>query len=595
MEHKKKKYSTLVLKQISSTKEYLNTLSVQISHNNNLLNWFKGLCAQLTKLIVLLTDFHKIIDKNIEYKETLLLYLHQLLTILSLLINIFVRESALDQPLSEIRFFCKKQMLWSLDGIFETITKNSYLQNSKANFISWMDIAIEKINLIDFVNVEQASMDFNETKKIFEEVLSHAMSLAQVTLEEEYKMIRGSSQTVLDALGSLSKEMNKIKPNTAMLNLFVDTCKNKLCALEHKVNTAVLKLSLKVFSEYTLPLEAIHNFCFDKTNKGDQEKLDELIVEFDLHVDRLLQIGLFAISCSSCPNNCSKIRSSMASLEALETELVPAFTSVLLDFNLSNSHLALLLKDHWINQAQILQRLIYLIIDPSAFCEVIFEENKLLIDEMLDTFKVHFILNENCFKKFMRQSNILMDFMTIILEEEQEINIEDVKGVLTEFKYVLHEVQSAYDILPQKKTSYMRILKRCKILLKSIKYLWNCFIDENQSVSIKEKCYGDKSPVTDHSTNLDYIVARGQQILKDRSILYRTEIKNGTFKMHNQGDNSSYVNGTKLMSSLKLVHLRNRTFINSNKTSTKLQMSDILNELNNLTHVSLNKTVHIKK
>lgn len=42
MEHKKKKYSTLVLKQISSTKEYLNTLSVQISHNNNLLNWFKA-------------------------------------------------------------------------------------------------------------------------------------------------------------------------------------------------------------------------------------------------------------------------------------------------------------------------------------------------------------------------------------------------------------------------------------------------------------------------------------------------------------------------------------------------------------------------
>lgn len=66
----------------------------------------------------------------------------------------------------------------------------------------------------------------------------------------------------------------------------------------------------------------------------------------------------------------------MASLEALETELVPAFTSVLLDFNLSNSHLALLLKDHWINQAQILQRLIYLIIDPSAFCEVKFIQIK---------------------------------------------------------------------------------------------------------------------------------------------------------------------------------------------------------------------------
>lgn len=72
------------------------------------------MCAQLTKLIVLLTDFHKIIDKNIEYKETLLLYLHQLLTILSLLINIFVRESELDQPLS-VSFILFIYFLFSIE------------------------------------------------------------------------------------------------------------------------------------------------------------------------------------------------------------------------------------------------------------------------------------------------------------------------------------------------------------------------------------------------------------------------------------------------------------------------------------------------
>lgn len=79
-----------------------------------------------------------------------------------------------------------------------------------------------------------------------------------------------------------------------MCNLSVDSCYDKICALERKVNACVLRLSLKVFSCYLEPLEKLNDCCFTKLVKS--EALDDVIVEFDFHVDRIVQIGLFAIS-----------------------------------------------------------------------------------------------------------------------------------------------------------------------------------------------------------------------------------------------------------------------------------------------------------
>lgn len=84
-----------------------------------------------------------------------------------------------------------------------------------------------------------------------------------------------------------------------MVNLFADSCNDKLCALESKVNTAVLRLSLQVFSEYTQALQEIHDFCFNRENRGQTDKLDVLVADFDMHIDRIMQIGLFAVSVTS--------------------------------------------------------------------------------------------------------------------------------------------------------------------------------------------------------------------------------------------------------------------------------------------------------
>lgn len=101
---------------------------------------------------------------------------------------------------------------------------------------------------------------------------------------------------------SLTNEFTKNTRNLGMCKLFVDVCNDKLCALERCVNIAVLKLSLKVFSDFTRPLEKLQKFCSSQAAKSESE-LDSLVASFDLHVDRLMQIGFFAVSCSSHTNS----------------------------------------------------------------------------------------------------------------------------------------------------------------------------------------------------------------------------------------------------------------------------------------------------
>lgn len=103
---------------------------------------------------------------------------------------------------------------------------------------------------------------------------------------------------MLEALEALETEIRKNEWNIAMCNLFVDVCNDKLCVLENKINVTVLKLCLSVFCDYKTPLECLHSFCLSDAEKTEAE-VDNLVAEFDLHVDKLMQIGFFAVACST--------------------------------------------------------------------------------------------------------------------------------------------------------------------------------------------------------------------------------------------------------------------------------------------------------
>lgn len=97
---------------------------------------------------------------------------------------------------------------------------------------------------------------------------------------------------------SLTKEIEQKTWQPTMCKLFVDVCNDKLCILERRINTTVLKLCLTTFSDYKNALERLHLYCLSENEKTETE-IDNLVAEFDLIVDKLMQIGFFAVACST--------------------------------------------------------------------------------------------------------------------------------------------------------------------------------------------------------------------------------------------------------------------------------------------------------
>lgn len=78
---------------------------------------------------------------------------------------------------------------------------NKSILDLSGSFIKWMDSALDKIAEIDTSkSKEVVKAVCNDAKALFEEVLCHAMSIAQVALQEDCKIIRGSSQTVISSV-----------------------------------------------------------------------------------------------------------------------------------------------------------------------------------------------------------------------------------------------------------------------------------------------------------------------------------------------------------------------------------------------------------
>ncbi|XP_056632554.1 serendipity locus protein alpha isoform X1 [Diorhabda sublineata] len=585
MECQLKISADLVSKQIALIKESLFSLTVYVCHRNGLLHWFQQLCNQITKLILYLTDICKNENTEVAFKETILVHIQQQVTFLSLCINVFVKESEVNLIFSEVRNFCKKQMLFSLEEIDRALKGIFRSDFRKGNFIKCIDSALEMINDIDYENnKQQAKATFLHSKILFEEVLSHAMTIAQVTLPDDYQKIRGSCKSVIEILEDLTSEFNKTDPNTAMLNLFIDSCTSKLCNLEYKVNTAVLKLTLKVFSEYTLPLEHLQEFCLCAKIKGKEEEFDHIVMDFDIHVDRIIQIGLFSVACSNYSDNCVKIRSSLLCLEGMETELIPAFTAIYKDIT-TNHYQVLLFQDFWLSQAQRLFETICLIINPFAFCEVIYEENKIIVNDLSENVKVGSIIPQNNFNKLIKQSKVLEDFIKIVLKEVNESNNEEIKKAFQDFQNVLQEVKSAYEILPDNIYGHQRVIKRCKILVTAIKTLLNCFKEDNSKndnlpgkgiIEATSRLEDNRDKVLKNITNSRVDINGDTTFVIPQSTTYNVTSSKDVWQPSR-------------VKSAKFNQIRDR-FINESikdNRSAELQMTDILNELNDLKNTSI--------
>nr|CAD7199652.1 unnamed protein product [Timema douglasi] len=209
-------------------------------------------------------------------------------------------------------------------------------------------------------------------KNIVDEVLAHAMSIAQVSFPCDLEHVSNCCLKVLKCYDALKAECEAKEVNMNNTKLSAHTLGDSLEALEREVNTSVLRLVLEVFSDPYAPLKQLMQECSSPLIPVDQRDgmdLEPMIRSFDLQMDRIMQIALFAMACSGKAQLVLAVRSCQASLESLELELVPTLKAFYLkpDASSLKAHLKLLCA-HWQSEVSALHNLVDSIVDPAAFC-----------------------------------------------------------------------------------------------------------------------------------------------------------------------------------------------------------------------------------
>lgn len=127
----------------------------------------------------------------------------------------------------------------------------------------------------------------------------------------ETKVLLGELVTGnLDGAFKVNKDSLKLPIMPSNVNVLINVLKDVLYALETNTNTALLALLVHCFSSTVSPVDSLINHFTEGPNgtcscveKGVEIQDCFLIKDFDLYNERLLQIGTFAVSCSSDENS----------------------------------------------------------------------------------------------------------------------------------------------------------------------------------------------------------------------------------------------------------------------------------------------------
>ncbi|XP_059490454.1 uncharacterized protein LOC132205430 [Neocloeon triangulifer] len=314
----------------------------------------------------------------------------------------------------------------------------------------FLQIMDEVLDLLEG-NSDKKPIDIDKLKDTCQTLLSHALSVAHVSLDQDSQDIFYISQKVLSRVESLHNE-----GNSNLVSLQLGALADNLLQLEQTVNNALLKLVLEVFSDVDASLAKL-------VDADKSEDFDKCISDFDLYVDRIMQIGLFAIACSSNIKRVSGVRSCLASIESLEPEFVPSIQA--LRSGKGESELVKFYKDHWKDEIERLETLLDQLIDPAAFSQIV--ANKVMALQSSATSAPKLVL---CASK-LRSLISHLDSVELDLSSE----------LIKKFDYYLAELKGALDQPPSEKWE-RRVLERARLLSKSIQVIAQELVDHSETV-----------------------------------------------------------------------------------------------------------------
>ncbi|KAJ2945595.1 hypothetical protein O0L34_g418 [Tuta absoluta] len=330
------------------------------------------------------------------------------------LFGVFKTEYHSHISMQDSRQCTLERLSWCVTKLMNILKKleNSSIQNQDESvndsmmvtpmyFVNWIDHTFEILSKLSEVIYRT---DYKNTNELYgqwkndvvecvstlhlslDELLLSAMTLCKYCLPSDQHIVKARCQVVLRESKALISELVqgdldkgfKVTPESLKLpimpsnvNVLIDVLKDVLYVLETNTNTALLALVIHCFSYSTSPVEVLKQHFLNSNGtcachmKGDEDVTEDcsFVKEFDLYNERLLQIGSFAVSCSSDQGRILCLRSGLASLEALDPHLVPALMLS------AQSYHASMLVDSWSQEVREIRDSIFLIVDPAAFAE----------------------------------------------------------------------------------------------------------------------------------------------------------------------------------------------------------------------------------
>ncbi|XP_063611857.1 uncharacterized protein LOC134785444 [Penaeus indicus] len=317
----------------------------------------------------------------------------------------------------------------------------------------------------------------NRVKPLLEEVLRHAIAVAYCSVQDDNKLIMAMCENVLKQLKILVSLEREGTPDSVDVQISCDILADCVELLEQKVNTALIRLIATTFATPLAPLQSMTAMLTSEKDGQcrDQNALDPLVADFDLHVDRIFQIGGFATACTSDIARVRIIRDSLQTLEWLEGCLVPAIVTAYTDPHPNAYGHALMLVKHWMASVTQLQECLDLIMDPSAFSLVTKQEVHRIwagLKEKLYTQDVTWI---------KKQVDSVVNYATRLLSLHQRDNF------LTHFQAVdlqvaVNEVKSSMASLSATPTDLSRhrsMIKRVQLTLTLLSRLASSLNEDN--------------------------------------------------------------------------------------------------------------------
>ncbi|XP_013180272.1 PREDICTED: serendipity locus protein alpha [Papilio xuthus] len=453
-----------------------------------------------------------------------------------------------------------------LEGITNNNGQDSALDESIFDpplyFVNWIDQTFDDLKtLTDLVSLSDADSEQYEQWTInmveclkslhnsIDELLLSAMTLCRYCLPADQHAIKARCQVVLretktllsDVIdGDLDIVFNNsdislnlpIKPSN--VNVLIDVLRGALYALETNTSRGVLALLVHCFSYSISPVDVLQNHyksnmgTCDCLSKGEDEtKSCDFVKEFDLHNERLLQIGSFAVSCSADDKRILSIRSNLASLEALDPHLVPALIMA------PESHHSMLLCNTWNKEVLEIKHSIFLIVDPAAFSEKakqVMQQKLLEIikDNVYENNKICSVINIGC---------VVYEFFDVydkyepdaIKEREQLIPLlSDLNKVQLECKVVSNLLSSGSDFIYKVKKSskpvtFEQMLKRLKLLYTIINKINKLLRPEEENNFFDEETIDENGTYTVYKVNNETCVHSKANL--SRSVFARTNIR----------------------------------------------------------------------